>query len=151
MIRVDAALFAAAQAGDPVALERMLRELQPDILVVIDTLKEQIAIQEANVLKIPVVAVCDSNSDPTNVTYPVPGNDDASRAINLYLDLMVAAVLDGIHAEMVASGADLGSRDDVEEDELPDLSAVAPIEAEAPVEAGAPVAAEAPGGEAAPT
>jgi small subunit ribosomal protein S2 len=81
----------------------------PDLLFVIDTNKEAIAVAEARVLSIPVVAVVDSNSEPDAVTYPVPGNDDASRAINLYCDLVVGAVLDGIQAEMAASGADLGA------------------------------------------
>ena len=111
----------------------------PDLIFVIDTNKESIAVGEANKLGIPVVAVVDSNCNPNGIRYPIPGNDDASRAINLYLDLMVAAVLDGIHAEMVASGADLGSREDVEEEELPDLTAVTPIEAEtAPAGESAP-------------
>ena len=74
----------------------------PDILFVIDTNKEEIAVQEANKLGIPVVAVVDSNCDPRKIRYPFPGNDDASRAINLYCDLAVAAVLDGIQAEMTA-------------------------------------------------
>jgi small subunit ribosomal protein S2 len=81
----------------------------PDLLFVIDTNKEAIAVAEARVLGIPVVAVVDSNCEPEAVTYPVPGNDDASRAINLYCDLVVGAVLDGIQAEMAASGADLGA------------------------------------------
>ncbi|HYZ25961.1 MAG TPA: 30S ribosomal protein S2, partial [Geminicoccaceae bacterium] len=65
---------------------------------------------------IPVVAVVDSNSEPDSVTYPVPGNDDASRAINLYCDLVVGAVLDGIQAEMAASGADLGALEELPEE-----------------------------------
>jgi small subunit ribosomal protein S2 len=81
----------------------------PDLLFVVDTNKEAIAINEARTLNIPVVAVLDSNSDPDGITYPVPGNDDASRAINLYCDLLVGAVLDGLQAEMVASGADVGA------------------------------------------
>jgi small subunit ribosomal protein S2 len=81
----------------------------PDLLFVVDTNKESIAVAEARVLGIPVVAVVDSNCEPDAVTYPVPGNDDASRAINLYCDLVVGAVLDGIQAEMAASGADLGA------------------------------------------
>jgi small subunit ribosomal protein S2 len=88
----------------------------PDIIVVIDTNKESIAIQEANKLNIPVVAVVDSNCNPKNIRYPVPGNDDASRAINLYCDLLVGAVLDGIQAEMVASGVDLGAIEQPVED-----------------------------------
>jgi small subunit ribosomal protein S2 len=81
----------------------------PDLLFVIDTNKEAIAVAEAKTLNIPVVAVLDSNSDPEGITYPIPGNDDASRAINLYCDLMVGAVLDGLQAEMAASGADMGA------------------------------------------
>ena len=88
----------------------------PDLLFVIDTNKEAIAVAEARVLGIPVVAVVDSNSEPDSVTYPVPGNDDASRAINLYCDLVVGAVLDGIQAEMAASGADLGALEELPEE-----------------------------------
>jgi small subunit ribosomal protein S2 len=81
----------------------------PDLIFVIDTNKEAIAVAEAKTLNIPVVAVLDSNSDPEGIGYPVPGNDDASRAINLYCDLMVGAVLDGLQAEMAASGTDVGT------------------------------------------
>jgi small subunit ribosomal protein S2 len=81
----------------------------PDLIFVVDTNKESIAVAEARTLNIPVVAVLDSNSDPEGISYPVPGNDDASRAINLYCDLMVGAVLDGLQAEMAASGADMGA------------------------------------------
>ncbi len=80
----------------------------PDILFIIDTNKEKLAVEEATKLGIPVVAVLDSNSDPAGVTFPIPGNDDAIRAITLYCDLISAAVLDGISAEMMASGRDLG-------------------------------------------
>lgn len=102
----------------------------PDILVVIDTNKEAIAIAEANKLNIPVVAVLDSNSDPHGVDYPVPGNDDAVRAINLYCELVAEAVLDGIQQEMVASGVDLGSAEEPvkalpdDDDELAETLAV---------------------------
>ena len=92
---------------------------RPDILVVIDTLKEQIAIQEANVLNIPVVAVCDSNSDPTNVTYPVPGNDDATRAIATYCELFSAAVLDGLQQEAISHGKDIGEAAELPAEALP--------------------------------
>jgi small subunit ribosomal protein S2 len=81
----------------------------PDLIFVVDTNKESIAVAEAKTLNIPVVAVLDSNSDPEGISYPIPGNDDASRAINLYCDLMVGAVLDGLQAEMAASGADMGA------------------------------------------
>ena len=80
----------------------------PDILFIIDTNKEQLAIQEANRLGIPIVAILDSNSDPAGVQFPVPGNDDAMRAITLYCDLVGNAVLTGLQAEMVASGEDVG-------------------------------------------
>jgi small subunit ribosomal protein S2 len=85
----------------------------PDILFIIDTNKEKLAVQEANKLNIPVVAILDSNSDPSGITYPVPGNDDAIRAITLYCDLVAAAVLDGISAEMAASGRDIGAAEEL--------------------------------------
>jgi len=85
----------------------------PDIIVVVDTNKEALAIQDAKNLNIPVVAILDTNSDPANVQYPVPGNDDAIRAIQLYCDLFVGSVLDGIQEEMTASGADLGEAEEV--------------------------------------
>ena len=81
----------------------------PDILFVIDTNKEAIAVQEANKLKIPVVAVLDSNSDPDGIAFPVPGNDDAMRAVHLYCQLVSDAVLDGLQAEAAASGVDIGA------------------------------------------
>jgi len=84
----------------------------PDIIFVIDTLKEDIAIAEAAKLGIPVIAIIDSNSDPTNIAFPIPGNDDASRAIDLYCELASQAVLDGIEAELgsnaKATGKDVG-------------------------------------------
>jgi small subunit ribosomal protein S2 len=88
----------------------------PDILFVIDTNKEKLAVQEANKLGIPVVAVLDSNSDPEGVTYPIPGNDDALRAITLYCELVSGAVLDGISAEMASSGVDLGAQEELPTD-----------------------------------
>ena len=87
----------------------------PDVLVVIDTNKEDIAISEARKLNIPIVAVIDSNCDPDVVDLVVPGNDDAIRAITLYCDLFARAVLDGIEAELAASGEDLGARAAVDE------------------------------------
>jgi small subunit ribosomal protein S2 len=83
----------------------------PDILFIIDVPREEIAVQEATKLNIPVVAICDSNANPHGVTYPVPGNDDALRAIELYCELMSGAVLDGIQAELIASGVDVGGFD----------------------------------------
>ena len=81
----------------------------PDIIVVIDTNKEDIAIKEANKLGIPVVGVIDSNSSPAGIDYPIPGNDDAIRAVNLYCDLMAESVLDGIKQEMTVMGVDVGA------------------------------------------
>jgi small subunit ribosomal protein S2 len=83
----------------------------PDILFVIDTNKESIAIEEAAKLNIPVIAVIDSNSSPDHVNYPIPGNDDAIRSIGLYCRLIGDAVLDGLQQEMIATGADVGESD----------------------------------------
>jgi small subunit ribosomal protein S2 len=82
----------------------------PDILFIIDTNKEAIAVQEANKLKIPVVAVLDSNSAPDGIAFPIPGNDDAMRAIHLYCDLVSGAVLDGLQAELRGAGVDTGAQ-----------------------------------------
>jgi len=81
----------------------------PDLMFVIDTNKEAIAIQEARKLNIPVVAILDSNSDPEGVAFPVPGNDDAARALQLYCDLVADSVLDGLAAGQAALGVDLGA------------------------------------------
>jgi small subunit ribosomal protein S2 len=81
----------------------------PDLMFVIDTNKESIAIQEARKLNIPVVAILDTNSDPDGVAFPVPGNDDAARALQLYCDLIADSVLDGLAAGQAASGVDLGA------------------------------------------
>jgi len=81
----------------------------PDLMFVIDTNKEAIAIQEARKLNIPVVAILDTNSDPDGITYPIPGNDDAARALQLYCDLIADAVLDGLAAGQAALGVDLGA------------------------------------------
>ena len=70
----------------------------PDILFVVDTNKEQIAVQEARRLKIPVVAILDSNCNPDVVDFPIPGNDDAARAIALYCELVAKAAVDGMPA-----------------------------------------------------
>ena len=81
----------------------------PNLMFVIDTNKEAIAIQEAKKLGIPVVAIVDSNCDPDEVTYPVPGNDDAARAIQLYCDLIADAVLNGLTESQVRGGVDIGA------------------------------------------
>jgi small subunit ribosomal protein S2 len=81
----------------------------PDILFIIDTNKEDIAVAEANKLGIPVVGVIDSNSNPAGITYPIPGNDDAIRAISMYCNLVADSVLDGLSASLTAKGVDLGA------------------------------------------
>ncbi|CAN7178580.1 30S ribosomal protein S2 [Brevundimonas sp. LjRoot202] len=81
----------------------------PDIMFVIDTNKEAIAILEARKLNIPIIAILDTNSDPDGITYPIPGNDDAARAIQTYCDLIADAVLDGLAAGAASSGVDLGA------------------------------------------
>jgi len=106
----------------------------PDILFIIDTNKEDIAVQEAVKLGLPVIGVIDSNSSPEGVTYPIPGNDDAMRAISLYCDLISGAVLDGLQAELVASGVDAGA----EENPAAELVVAPAVEvAGSPVEAAA--------------
>jgi small subunit ribosomal protein S2 len=81
----------------------------PDMIFVIDTNKEQLAIQEAQRLGIPVAAIIDTNCDPDGITFPIPGNDDAGRAIALYCDLIARAALDGISRSQGSSGMDMGS------------------------------------------
>ena len=102
----------------------------PDFMVVIDTNKEVIAIQEAKKLGIPIVGIIDSNSNPDGINYPVPGNDDAARAINLYCDLLSKAVIEGISQSQGDAGIDLGE-------------AVEPLAEELPVEEAAAVEAPA--------
>ncbi len=77
---------------------------QPDMLFVIDTPKEALAIKEAKKLGIPVIGIVDTNANPNEVDYPVPGNDDAIRAISLYCELISSAILDGMQAEIAAQG-----------------------------------------------
>jgi len=116
----------------------------PDLIFVIDTNKEKIAIEEATKLNIPVIAVIDSNSSPDHIAFPIPGNDDAMRAINLYCDLVSSSVLSGIQAELMASGVDVGEAEDVAEELPTDEEVAVEAEAAAPVEAeaAAPVEAE---------
>ena len=77
---------------------------QPDLLFVVDMPKEDLAIKEAKKLGIPVIGIADTNADPSLVDFPVPGNDDAVRAIQFYCELLSSAVLDGIQAEIAAQG-----------------------------------------------
>src|ERR1700734_3810135 len=98
----------------------------PNMLFVIDTNKEEIAVQEATKLGIPVTAILDSNSDPDGILYPIPGNDDAARALALYCDLAARAIIDGLSESQVAQGIDPG-----ESEVLPDLTPRADAGAEA--------------------
>ena len=99
----------------------------PDLMFVIDTNKESIAVKEARKLGIPVVAIIDTNCDPQEVDFPIPGNDDAARAIQLYCGLIADAVLDGMADSSMASGEDLGAAAVVNE---PALAATAGADAQ---------------------
>jgi small subunit ribosomal protein S2 len=118
----------------------------PDIMFVIDTNKEAIAIQEARKLNIPVVAILDTNCDPDGISYPIPGNDDAARAIQLYCDLMADAVLDGLAAGQSALGVDLGAASNPEPalpraaEEVPAADQTATVSAQEPAAEAAPEA-----------
>jgi small subunit ribosomal protein S2 len=104
----------------------------PDMLFIIDTNKESIAVLEARKRGIPIVAVLDSNSDPDGIDFPIPGNDDAIRAVSLYCDLMSGAVLDGIRAEIAASGGDVGELSEPPVEEVPPTAEGEAPAAEAP-------------------
>jgi len=84
----------------------------PDVIFVVDANKEELAIKEANVLGIPVVAILDSNSSPQGIAFPVPGNDDASRAIRLYCDSIADAAMGGRQGGAAARGEDIGAADE---------------------------------------
>ena len=92
---------------------------KPDLLFIIDTNKEDIALLEARKLGIPVIAILDSNSNPEGVSYPIPGNDDATRAIRLYCKLVSDAALAGIQESLGASGVDINSIADLPGGRLP--------------------------------
>ena len=109
----------------------------PDLMFVIDTNKEAIAIQEARKLNIPVIAILDTNCNPDGITFPIPGNDDAARAIQLYCDLLADSILDGLAAGQSAAGVDLGAAESPVE---PALSRKPAAEVEAPAESPAVVA-----------
>ena len=91
----------------------------PDLLFVIDTNKEDIAIKEARRLNVPVAAVVDTNCNPDGITFVVPGNDDASRAITLYCDLIARAAIDGISRAQGDIGIDIGAAAEPVVEELP--------------------------------
>ena len=94
----------------------------PDLVFVIDTNKEALAIKEANRLKIPVIAILDTNCDPDGIAYPVPANDDAGRAIQLYCDLVARAAIDGIGRGQGAAGVDLGEAETPIAEPLPEAA-----------------------------
>ena len=111
----------------------------PDLIFVIDTNKEQLAIKEAGRLGIPVAAIVDTNCDPEGISFPIPANDDAARAITLYCDLVSRAAIDGISRSQGALGIDVGEMEaPVEEELLPDSTV-----AEAPLTSDAAAAEEA--------
>ena len=90
----------------------------PDMLFILDTNKEDIAVAEANKLGIPVVAVVDSNASPLGIDFPIPGNDDAMRAISLYCELARDAILDGLQQELAESGHDIGTSSEAPQEDL---------------------------------
>ena len=119
----------------------------PDVLFVIDTNREDIAVAEANKIGIPVVGVVDSNSNPAGIDYPIPGNDDAIRAIHIYCELVAGSVLDGIQAEITASGGDVGEGDETPAEVIPaeEGAAVAQaVDGEAPADASAKIEEQGP-------
>jgi small subunit ribosomal protein S2 len=108
---------------EQVKLQRVLGGIRnmgglPDLMFVIDTNKESIAVKEARKLGIPVVAIIDTNCDPQEVDFPIPGNDDAARAIQLYCNLIADAVLDGMADSSMSSGVDIGAAAEVNEPAL---------------------------------
>ncbi|WP_232845836.1 30S ribosomal protein S2 [Aurantimonas marina] len=118
----------------------------PDMIFIVDTNKESIAIEEAKRLRIPIVAVVDSNCDPASIDYPIPGNDDAARAITLYCDLIARSAVDGIARQQGDSGVDIGALEEAPVEEVIEEEAVAAPASEeaAPAAATAedPIAAE---------
>src|SRR5690349_15768748 len=102
----------------------------PDLIFVIDTNKEQLAIKEAQRLGIPVAAIVDTNCDPDGITFPVPANDDAGRAISLYCDLIARAAIDGISRGQGALGVDIGESENPMAEELPANDVGAPEQTE---------------------
>ena len=149
--RAQASADACSAAGSAAASLGGIRDMGgiPAVMFVIDANKEELAIKEANVLGIPVVAVLDSNVDPNGIAFPIPGNDDASRAVRLYCDAIAEAATSGRNEGVVDSGADIGAMEaPPEEPALAEAPAdEAPAEAitadEAPAEAAPAANAEA--------
>ena len=114
----------------------------PEVIFIIDVNKEELAVKEANVLGIPVVAILDSNTDPSGIAFPVPGNDDASRAIQLYVNAIADAVIDAKQGRAADMGVDLGAMVEAPVEYIaPEAEVVAVIAPEAVMDA--PVEAEA--------
>jgi small subunit ribosomal protein S2 len=90
----------------------------PDVMFVIDANKEELAIKEANVLGIPVVAILDSNVSPDGIAFPIPANDDASRAIRLYCEAVAQAATKGRREGVIDSGVDIGALDEPQAEEV---------------------------------
>ncbi len=122
----------------------------PDVMFVIDANKEELAIKEANVLGIPVVGILDSNVDPSGIAFPVPANDDASRAIRLYCEAVSQAATKGRREGVVDSGADIGAMDEPLPEDPAVLEEPAAEEPAAEMAAAADAIADAPAEEAAP-
>ncbi|HEY9056640.1 MAG TPA: 30S ribosomal protein S2 [Aurantimonas sp.] len=97
----------------------------PDMIFIVDTNKESIAIEEAKRLHIPIVAVVDSNCDPASIDYPIPGNDDAARAITLYCDLIARSAVDGIARQQGDAGVDIGALEEAPVEEVIDEETIA--------------------------
>lgn len=117
--KLDRALGGIKEMGAP-----------PDIVVVIDTNKEAIAVSESRKLSIPVIAILDTNSNPDGIAHPIPGNDDSLRAIELYCELLSGAVLDGLEEEARKSGVDVGESEEGMTENLPAEGADAAAAAE---------------------
>jgi small subunit ribosomal protein S2 len=103
----------------------------PNMLFVIDTNKESIAVAEARKLGIPVTAILDSNCDPDGITHPIPGTDDAARALALYCDLVARAIIDGLSESQVAAGLDTGEAEVLPGEEIPAAEGVSAEQASA--------------------
>jgi small subunit ribosomal protein S2 len=101
----------------------------PDLLFVIDTNKEEIAIAEAKRLNIPIVAIVDTNCDPDGIDFPIPGNDDAGRAVTLYCDLIARAAIDGLERSQAEAGVDIGAAEAPPEEQVAPLPTFKGIEA----------------------
>jgi small subunit ribosomal protein S2 len=129
---------------ETLTLERKTQKLQkalggvrnmggtPSLLFVLDVLTDKTAVEEAKVLGIPVIGICDTNADPTVVDYPIPGNDDSVRAIDLYCSLMESAIINGIQKGLTNAGVDVGALENPIEESV--VTTEISVEMEAPAE-----------------